>query len=84
GDLCEIARNQALMADEIPDRVLELWRECQTELAKHGITDHAMRLELEVWDAMRLAPGVDTLPEEKIHRLAYDTTRPDRLSRWDW
>ena len=25
---------------------------------------------LEIWQAMRMAPGVDTLPEEKIHRLA--------------
>ena len=68
---------------EISDRVLELWREYQTELAKHGITDHAMRLELDVWQAMRMAPGVDTLPEEKIHNLAYDNPRPPRLTRWD-
>ena len=29
---------------------------------------------------MRLTPGVDTLPEEEIHRLAYDNPRPPRLS----
>ena len=34
---------------EISARVLGLWREYQTELAEHGITDHAMRLKLEVW-----------------------------------
>ena len=68
---------------EISERVLELWREYQTELAKHGITDRAKRLELDVWQAMRMAPGVDTLPEEKIHRLAYENPRPPRLTRWD-
>ena len=30
------------MQREIPDRVLELWRQYQTELAKHDITDHAI------------------------------------------
>ena len=58
------------MQREISDRVLELWREFQTTLAKHGVSDHAMDLELEIWAAMRLAPGSDTLPEEKIHSLA--------------
>ena len=53
---------------EISDRVLELWREYQTELAKHDVTDHAMQLELDVWQAMRLAPGADTLPEETIQQ----------------
>ena len=33
------------MAD-VPGRVLELWREYQTALAEHGITNHVMRLEL--------------------------------------
>jgi hypothetical protein len=42
-----------------------------------------MELELEIWEAMRLAPGVDTLPEEKIHSLAYDNPHPDRLCRPD-
>ena len=68
---------------EISDRVLELWREYQTELVEHGITDYAKQLELDVWQAMRMAPGVDTLPEEKIHRLAYNNSRPPLLTRWD-
>ena len=55
---------------EIPERVIELWREYQAELRRHGISDYATRLPLEIWQAMRMAPGVDTLPEEKIHRLA--------------
>jgi len=71
------------MAD-VPGRVLELWREYQTALAEHGITNHVMRLELEIWQATRLAPGVDTLPEEEIHRLAFDNKpQPARLMRWN-
>ena len=69
------------MADEISGRVLELWRQYQSELAKHGITDYTMQPELEIWQVMRLAPSVDTLPEGKIHSLAYDHPRPDRPCR---
>ena len=70
---------------EITDRVIKLWREYQTELQRHGVTDYAKRLSLEIWQAMRLAPGVDTLPEEKIHLRAFPDakSRPTRLSRWD-
>ena len=42
---------------EISDRVIELWRQYQTELAEHGITVHAKQLELDVWQAMRMAPS---------------------------
>ena len=69
---------------EMPERVIKLWQEYQTELQR-GITDYAERLSLEIWQAMRLAPGVDTLPEEKIHLRAFPDakSRPTRLSRWD-
>ena len=62
--------------------MLELWGEYQTELGEHGVTDYAKQLDLDIWQAMRLAPAVDMLPEEKIHRLAYaNTLRPIRLTR---
>ena len=32
-------------------------REYQSELAEHGITDHAKRLDLDIWQAMRMAPA---------------------------
>ena len=67
----------------ISDHVLGLWREYQAELGKNGISDRAKQLGFDVWQAMRMAPGVDTLPEEKIHRLAYENPRPPRLTRWD-
>jgi hypothetical protein len=65
---------------KITDRVLELWREYQTALQRHGVTDYTRGLCLGIWQEMRLAPGVDTLPEEEIHRLAYDNPLPPHLS----
>jgi hypothetical protein len=67
----------------IADRVLEIWREYQAELAEKGVSDRAKRLELDVWQAMRMVPGVDVLSAEKIHRLAFENPRPPRLTRWD-
>ena len=60
--------------------VLELWREYQAELAENGVSDRAKQLELDVWQAMQM---VDALPEEKIHRPAFENPRPPRLTRWD-
>ena len=41
----------------IADRVLEIWREYQAELAESGVSDRAKQLELDVWQAMQMAPG---------------------------
>ena len=68
---------------EIADRVLEIWREYPAELAKNGVSDRAKQLELDVRQAMRMAPGVDVLPAEEIHRLAFENPRPPWLTRWD-
>ena len=50
---------------EISGRVLELWREYQTELRRHGITACAKQLGWQVWLAMGWPPGAGTLPEEQ-------------------
>ena len=58
--------------------MLAIWREYQAELGKKGVSDRAKQLELDVWRTMQMAPGVDTLPEEKIHLPQWNAFRRRR------